>query len=201
MRIYLTRHGETEWNLEGRLQGSLNANLTQKGIEEARMLSERLDDVDFDLILSSPLSRALDTANIIKGEKDVSIIPNQNLKEIYFGQWEGMLHKEINESHYERYNNFWTNPHLYEPLDGEAYDEFIGRIQKVIDQILDLRDKKNVLVVAHAGVVKAFYKIFKNLSLKDFWSEPLVHNTALTIINIDQDKIEFEIECDTSHIA
>jgi len=56
MKIYLTRHGETEWNLEGRLQGSLDAKLTQKGIEEATMLGESLKGVEFDMIFSSPLS-------------------------------------------------------------------------------------------------------------------------------------------------
>ncbi len=201
MKIYLTRHGETEWNLEGRLQGSLDAKLTHKGIEEATMLGKRLKDVEFDMIFSSPLSRALDTATIIKGDKDIEIIANDNLKEMSFGDWEGMLHKEIKESHDERYNNFWMNPHLYEPLNGESYDEFTDRIHQVINEILEHKDKKNVLVVAHAGVVKAFYKILKNLSINEFWKEPFVHNTCLTIIDIDEDKIDFEIECDTSHIA
>jgi len=112
-----------------------------------------------------------------------------------------MLHKEIEESHAERYNNFWMNPHLYEPLNGESYHEFTGRIQQVINEILEHKDKNKVLVVAHAGVVKAFYKILKKLSIKEFWNEPFVHNTCLTIINIDEDIINFEIECDTSHIA
>ena len=201
MKIYLTRHGETEWNLEGRLQGSLDAKLTKKGIDEATMLGESLKEVEFDMIFSSPLSRALDTANIVKGNKEIEIIAHENLKEISFGDWEGMLHKEIEESHAERYNNFWMKPHLYEPLNGETYDEFTDRIQQVINEIVEHKDKKNVLVVAHAGVVKGFYKILKNLSIKEFWNEPFVHNTCLTIINIDDDRIDFEIECDTSHIA
>src|SRR5690554_4521335 len=90
MKIYLTRHGQTEWNVIGKLQGWGNSNLTEKGIENAKRLSQRLKEVNFDYVYSSPQQRALDTAKLIRGDRNIEINVLDDLREIGFGSWEGM---------------------------------------------------------------------------------------------------------------
>ena len=82
MKLYITRHGETEWNKISKMQGWQNSALTEKGIENAIKLSERLNDIDFAHIYSSPLGRALDTAKYIRGNRSIEIITCEELKEI-----------------------------------------------------------------------------------------------------------------------
>ncbi|QIB27248.1 histidine phosphatase family protein [Caloranaerobacter azorensis] len=90
MKIYITRHGETEWNKLGKMQGWKDSNLTIKGIEDAKKLGKSLAHIEFDKIYCSPLRRAIDTANYIKGDKNTEIIITESLKEMGFGSWEGM---------------------------------------------------------------------------------------------------------------
>src|SRR3712207_163192 len=96
--IYLTRHGQTEWNLNKRLQGWKNSPLTKLGISQAKALGERLKDTQIDVIYSSPIERAYKTAEIIKGNKDIEIIKHDGLKEFNYGDWEGLTIDEIEKN-------------------------------------------------------------------------------------------------------
>lgn len=84
-KIYLTRHGETVWNRQRRFQGHKNSELTDKGILAAELLADRIEDIELDYIVSSPLLRAYNTAEIARGNKDVQIIKYDGLKEINLG--------------------------------------------------------------------------------------------------------------------
>ncbi|MCD8503004.1 MAG: histidine phosphatase family protein [Bacillaceae bacterium] len=132
--IYLTRHGETKWNVENRLQGSMDSPLTKKGIADAICLFERLKDVNFQAIYSSPSERALQTARYIKGEKDVPIDTIEELKELNFGDWEGKTKDEIALKHNPEYQNFWNRPHTYNhaPHKGEGLTDFKRRVETAV---------------------------------------------------------------------
>jgi broad specificity phosphatase PhoE len=88
-KIYFTRHGETVWNRQGRFQGHKNSDLTDKGILAAELLSYRVEDIELDYIVSSPLMRAYNTAEIVRGNKDIEIIKHEGLKEINLGNIKG----------------------------------------------------------------------------------------------------------------
>ncbi len=94
MVIYLIRHGETDWNTKRLLQGATDIPLNQNGIEVAQLTAEGLCDVVFDVIFTSPLKRARQTAEIIRGERRIPIIPDERLREIAFGPFE-----EIGRAH------------------------------------------------------------------------------------------------------
>ena len=81
MDIYFLRHGETKWNTRGRIQGQKNTRLSEKGLEQARMTAEGMEDIPFDIIYSSPLERAYETAQIVRGERNIPIIRDDRLKE------------------------------------------------------------------------------------------------------------------------
>ncbi|WP_069649900.1 histidine phosphatase family protein [Caloranaerobacter ferrireducens] len=201
MKIYITRHGETEWNKLGKMQGWKDSNLTIKGIEDAKKLGKSLAHIEFDKIYCSPLRRAIDTANYIKGDRNTEIIITESLKEMGFGLWEGMEYSKISESYPTQHFNFWNKPHLYEPIDGESFDVLFDRVQKVLNNIINYSNYgDNILIVTHAVVIKAIYAIIRNHSLENFWSPPFIHGTCLTILEIKDNEIQISLEADISHL-
>ena len=201
MKIYLTRHGETEWNLMKRMHGHKNANLTQKGIEEAKKLGESLEDIEFDIIYSSPIQRAVDTSKYIRGNKNTKIITEDSLKELNFGKWEGMFEKDCSEKYPEQFNNLWYKPEIFEPVEGgERLQELMKRVEIWFNEIIKKSEYENILIVTHGVVNRAFYTVLKNNPIERFWEKPYILNTALTIIEIKDNNIEFILEADTSHL-
>ncbi|OPZ85859.1 MAG: Phosphoserine phosphatase 1 [Firmicutes bacterium ADurb.Bin419] len=200
MKIYITRHGETQWNKKGLMQGWKNSDLTEKGIENAKRLGESLKDINFDVIYSSPLDRAIETAKCINGESNTKIVLIESLKEMGFGIWEGMEHSKIKELYPEQYTNFWERPHLYKPQEnGESFEELLVRVKKAWDEILKAGGN-NILIVTHAVVLKTLYTIIKNLELKDLWNPPFMKDTCLTIVEVKENKVKIMLEADTSHL-
>lgn len=200
MKIYITRHGETQWNKEGRMQGWSNSHLSEQGILDAKRLGKRLKDVDLKCIYASPLGRAIETAELIRGDKDIPIIRCEGLKEINFGAWEGLTTSEIERRYPEQIHNFWNRPGLYKPVGGESYEQIIYRVSKVLAEIVATEWGGDVLIVTHGVTKKAIYKIVKNLPLENFWGPPLPHNASLSILEVKADQMVFILEADVSHL-
>ena len=199
MKIYLTRHGQTEWNVAGKLQGWGNSDLTEKGIEYAKKLSHRLKDVDFDYIYSSPQQRALETAKLIRGNKDTEIKILKDLREIGFGSWEGMEIKRIKELYSDEFDTYLNRPHLYKPTDGEGFDEVYRRVKNVLDRILSA-EADNILIVSHGVTIKILTSIIKEIPLEELYKIPVQLGTALNICEYDGNSLRFLVEEDTSHL-
>lgn len=201
MKIYLTRHGETEWNKELRMQGWKNSNLTEKGIEDAKSLGKHLKNIDFDLIYSSPLKRALDTAKYIRGMKNTKIVINENFKEMNFGLWEGMNEEELTKKYPKEYEIFLQKPQLFKPFGGETFTEFVKRIEKGLYDVIDNNSNTdNILIVAHAVVIKAIMKIVKGYGIEKLWSLPFIRGTSVTVLEVENRNIKILLEGDTSHV-
>lgn len=201
MKIYLTRHGETEWNKELRMQGWKNSNLTEKGIEDAKSLGKHLKNINFDLIYSSPLKRALDTAKYIRGMKNTKIVINENFKEMNFGLWEGMNEEELTKKYPKEYEIFLQKPQLFKPFGGETFTEFVNRIEKGLYDVIDNNsDTDNILIVAHAVVIKAIMKIVKGYGIEKLWSLPFIRGTSVTVLEVENRNIKILLEGDTSHV-
>jgi len=199
LKLYITRHGQTEWNLAGKLQGWKNSPLTEEGIGNAHKLANRLKNIDFDLIYTSHQKRAIDTAKIIRGDRDTEIIRLDELKEIGFGAWEGMKIDIINEKYAEQYDKYMNQPHLYEPIDGESFQEVFERVDKALKKILSSK-KDKVLIVAHGVTIKIMTAIIKNISLEDLSIIPIYPGTSLNLCEVGEDRIEFILEGDNSHL-
>lgn len=199
MKLYITRHGETEWNTLKKMQGWQNSNLTEQGIANAIKLGDRLKDVDFSNIYSSPLGRAMDTANYIKGNRSIEIETHDGLKELGFGLWEGVENEEVMKLYEEEHYKFWNKPLLYKGNDGESFDELFKRINEALKYIIQNSTGDNVLIVSHAITIKAIYSIIKNYNLEDFWTLPYIDGTSLTIVEVNGDEMKFLLEGDISH--
>lgn len=182
MRIYITRHGETQWNRLNKLQGSKNSPLTARGIEDGRELGLYLEDVDLDKIYSSPLERAYETSLIIRGERPIDIQVLDGLREMSFGVFEGKSKEEINEKYSKTYYNYWHRPQDYQPILGETYEEFLKRVWSAFLKVAESKEER-VLVVSHGVVIRAIMNLIHKRPLEEITKIPIVEGGSLTIID------------------
>lgn len=200
MKIYITRHGTTEWNNSRRLQGWKDSDLTREGVESAIKLGKKLSPIDFDIIYSSPLNRALTTAKLIRGNKDIKIVTHNGLREMCYGIWEGMTLEDINRKYPEEYFLYVNKPEEYIPIDGETYNDLFTRVQNFLNEIVN-EEAENVLVVTHGVTIKAMIAIIKGLTIKEFSNLPIFTGTSLNICEIKDGKIELIVEDNVSHLS
>lgn len=195
----MTRHGETQWNTIRRMQGHMDSPLTDFGVIQAKWLKERLKDDEIDIIYASPLGRAYNTAQILAEGRDVEIITRDELKEIHLGSWEGQRVEEIEKMHKEINYYFWNEPEKYVPVDGETFEDLVARSKKFFHDILLESEHKNILVVAHAVVLKSFLAYTKGHSVDKLWEGPHLQPTSLTKGELVDGELVYEFIGDTSH--
>lgn len=198
MRIYIARHGKTEWNQVKIFQGWKNSKLTEEGVESARKLKEKLKGVKFDYIYSSPLGRALDTAKYIK-EEDERLILIDELKEMGFGHWQGRNKEEIKDLYKDNYYNLYNKPELYQAEDGESFEQVKKRVLVGLEKIIK-NGGNNVLLVSHGMVIQTIQSIAGELSLEDFWKPRFAENTSLIVLEYREDRLNIIQEADISHL-
>lgn len=165
MRLYLTRHGQTEWNVAQRMQGACDSPLTELGLRQAEQLKKRMELLRVDRAYVSPLKRAMDTAQMITGGRDVELIPDMRLKEASLGAFEGLTIEQAQARYPEQALNFRRHPDLFHPVGGgEDFRQVRARVEDFLDEIAG-REQGNVLVVAHALVLRVARLVLMNLPL------------------------------------
>lgn len=188
MKLYLIRHGETDWNKTFRLQGQSDIPLNEYGRELARITSDALKDIAFDVIFSSPLSRALETAKIMRRERPVDIVTDERLKEISFGVDEGRSKDELGE----HFSNFFFAPDQYVPSEGgESYENVCRRAADFFtERIEPLRSTdKTVLIVAHGTLNKALMLHMKRIAIRDIWKGDFQKNCCVNCYELTKDTV------------
>jgi len=199
--IYITRHGETEWNRQGRFQGSLNSELTEKGLLAAELLSDRVEGIDLDFIIASPLKRAYQTAEIVRGTKTVEIIEDAGLQEINLGDFEGMRYDEIKKLSGDILRKIEEDPFTNRYPNGENLIEFYGRVEATFKKILEKYKGKKILIVAHGGTIKGIECFYRDKKIEKDWIGNVVSNCSLTCIEIDENNnIKELFYNDTDHL-
>ena len=142
--ILLARHGETDWNREGRWQGWADPPLNETGREQARQLAEQLRATPFDAVYSSDLRRAHETAVIVAEPHGVPVAADPGLREIDVGSWSGLTRAEIDERF----------PGTDRP-DGETRDAHFARVLHAVERIARAHSGERILVVSHGGTMRA----------------------------------------------
>ena len=198
-KIYLTRHGQTEWNKARIMQGWQNAPLTNLGKNQAIQLCKRLKSIIFDAIFSSDSDRAFKTAKIITQNRNQEITKLASLREINLGEWEGRSIKDFKKSNPAEYHNFWKNPHLYTSSTGENFLEVKQRVIYAIEKIIEQHPQDCVLIVAHTVVVKLILAYFDNEPIQELWNLPYIRPTSLSIIQTHNQTKKIYLYGDTSH--
>ncbi len=158
--IYFIRHGETDYNKEHRYQGQLDIPLNEVGIAQAEKARDEELEVSFDVIYSSPLSRAKKTAEIINEKYGAKLIFDDRLKEIYGGTSQGQCLSKWSE---DEVKELHENP---EKFGAESTEELCRRVEEFFKEIENTKD--NVLIVAHGGVYRAIYRYVNQIKCHHF---------------------------------
>lgn len=168
LELYIVRHGETEWNKEGRLQGWLDSNLTKMGIEQVMRLKGQLQDISFDAAFSSPSKRAYDTAEILVGHY-LTIEKDARLQEIHLGSWQGKRIAEIQNDDAERYEEYCCYPERYTPDAGESFQQVIQRMDEFVQFCARKLTSGKILVVSHGVAIRALILSSLRLPIQHIW--------------------------------
>ena len=153
--VLLIRHGETEWNKLGKFQGCTDIALAEEGIKQAELLKIRLKG-NFDYIYTSPLSRAFETANILASITDKEVIVAPEIREINFGEWEGLTIHEIAENYLEVFKAWRTDKTESYICGGDSsINNAANRAKNCILDIVKKHKGKKIVIVAHGGIIKA----------------------------------------------
>ncbi len=155
--FYIFRHGQTDYNVEGRLQGqSLNISLNETGISQAKTVAETLKDVNLDVIYSSSLKRAFETADIIAKKRNIPHITDDRIIEINFGTMEGMSIFEIKEKYPVAYAKWHNESDMeYDFETGENRLKVIERVDAFFSEVID-SDYTNIAIATHGALLKRF---------------------------------------------
>jgi len=147
--LILIRHGETDWNVEGRYQGQADPGLNERGRQQAKQLAEMLAQNPPDLIYTSPLKRAYETASIIAQKLNIPVYVDPRLMEIHQGEWQTLLHTEIARRYPDLWEQWHTDPWNTKIPGGETLQEVQNRVYAAIDDILRKHPGKRIGIVAH----------------------------------------------------
>ena len=192
MKIYLIRHGETDWNVSRRFQGCTDIPLNEKGRLLAQKTAEAMKDIPFDAAFSSPLSRAMETARIIIGDRPVKVIPEERLIELSFGEYEG-ISKEF-EGYDEFLRMFFKEPENYQtPKGGETLEHLCRRTTEYLYELAsdERYQESTVLLATHGAALRGLLSSFQmNGDMRNFWGKSLHKNCAVTLMEARDGKIE-----------
>lgn len=185
-RIIVTRHGQTLWNIEGRVQGNLDSPLTEKGILQARYLAYRLRDEGIQHIYASDSLRAIGTAEEIRGELGLEkLSTNPALREFSFGEWEGHIWQELREAYPEIFKIWDSEPHLVTAPGGENMARVTERVWDFLQQIIKNHTGETVCLVTHGLTLKMLVTKALGFEVHEWAKSPWQPNTALNIFEID----------------
>jgi probable phosphoglycerate mutase len=198
VEVFVARHGETDWNREGRYQGRLDSSrLTALGVEQARALATALRDRRIERIVCSPLQRCAQTAEAIAAELRLPVVADDRLIEIGHGTWEGQMRWQIERSEPERFRSWRSHPETVHFENGESLEQVRTRWREFAS---GLPAKGNVAVVTHDVLVRVAILNATETALTDFW-RPAVVNGAFARLRIRDGRWTLLDECVADHLA
>ncbi len=199
IRLYLIRHGETEWNKARRFQGWTDIELSDEGKSQAALLGERFKKIDVDEIYSSPLKRAVETAKAIADNKNIEIKMNENFKEINFGEWEGLTATEISQKFGSGFDEFIKYPEMGSFPGEMSFDNVTERIKRGLKEVIDGKDDKNIVIVSHGGIVRLIIKYLMGFE-GEWYNKTWIDNTSVSIVEIRKNGNLMRVLNDYSHL-
>ena len=187
MKLFIVRHGETDWNTVKRIQGQTDIELNENGVRLAELTAEGLSDTGFDYIFSSPLKRARKTAEIIRGARPLPIFEDDRLKEMFFGDYEGTTKTERPEDCC--ITTLFKDAGNYVPENGaESIEDLVKRAQAFLDEHIypleSVSPDANILILGHGALNKALMTCLMHWAKKDFWGYVQQKNCTVTIFEL-----------------
>lgn len=182
MKLYIIRHGQTDWNVEGKIQGRQDIPLNDMGRRQARALADGMKSRPVASVYSSPQKRAMETAEAIAGPLGLTVKAVPQLMEIGYGDWEGRSAEDILTTDRELYESWWQHPATVAPPGGETLNQVDERCRQAWDMIRSGM-KGDTAVVAHGGTLAHF--IVHLLEGQSEAKEIVVSNASITTMDYD----------------
>lgn len=198
-RLYLIRHGETDYNRQERIQGQSDIALNERGREQARAIAERLSGEAIDIIYTSDLSRAIETAEIITDRTGAEIVAEPALRETNYGEWEGKTRHELLQLYPREVEFHRRDAFNYAPPSGEPRKELMERVVECLEDVVRKEKGKRVAVVTHTGPCYIFVHYVLGVAVKAR-SPFRIENGSITIIERCRGWWELVLLNDTSHL-
>ena len=192
MKLYLIRHGQTDWNVDGKIQGSHDIPLNDTGKKQAQCLAKGMDKRPVEKIFSSTLERAKETALMLSArqKKDVYLMPA--LVEVEFGQWEGLTWGQIQEKYPEEYARWDINPVEVAPPGGETQLQVLKRCAAAVEKILEITGRREDGAVISHGASLA-YLVAYMMRGHDDQQEIIVENASITTVDYNPITRDFRL--------
>jgi len=198
-KVYLARHGQTEWNKKLTFRGRIDVPLNEAGYREARALSDALKDKNIEAIYTSPLRRSIETAQPIAKFFHLEIVPVQGLIDINYGDWEGLTFNEVKKRYSDQYDKWEKKPDLIRFPHGETLDEAKERSFRAFISIVEKNPGKSILIVPHRVINKVLLCALLGLSNSHFW-EIKQDTGCINLIEYVNNKFILSLMNDTCHL-
>ena len=197
--LIIVRHGETEWNLDGRMQGHSDSNLTPLGLRQAEAIAARLVHEKIDAIYASDLGRAMKTAEAVSKANGLAIVPDSRLRERNMGIFQGLTFDEIRQRFPEEYQQFATRRPDYVIPDGESMQQCHDRVIAGLQAIADRHPGGRVVVVTHGGPLSAVFRHTMGLPVNAprHWS---LFNASINRFEVQETRWQLAVWGDLTHL-
>lgn len=196
----IIRHGETAWNADGRIQGHTDVPLTDKGLEQARLVAERLRDERIDAVYASDLQRATVTGQAIAEGRGLEVITTTLLREAYLGEWQGMTLAEVEDKFPAEFANYRRDSINNRPPGAERLESVISRCRQFLDEVTAERPNERVAVGAHGGSVRGLVAVALGLG-PELYRRLRLDNGGITIIETKDGRPVLKLLNDTCHLT
>jgi len=185
MKLFLIRHGQTDWNLKGKIQGSCDIELNDTGVKQAEELGNKIleENYKFSKIYSSSQKRAIKTAEILSEITNVDYISIDGLEEMNLGEWEGLSWSEIKEKYPVEYEEWFIKRRYTKTPNGESYQDMLERVLTSIHKIID-ENCNEVIIVTHSAVIMCIQCYLTNTPFDEMTK---FKTDNASIIEIDSD--------------
>lgn len=198
MRLYIIRHGETPWNTELRLQGQTDIQLNENGRALAQKAAQGMHAISFDLAISSPLIRAVETAQIVLRDRDVPLLMDERIREIGFGIMEGQkFRKDLTEEECPEYYCFFHATERYVPMEGgERLEDLLARTGEFLEELKHKKEwyGKSILISTHGAASRALLANVTHAKKKDFWGTGVPKNCAVSIVEYSETDNDWKVK-------
>ena len=168
-KLVLARHGETAWNVERIFRGRSEVELDDVGMRQAELLGEYLSNLKLDAIYSSPVRRALDTANIVARYQKIDVRVAQGLSDMHFGEWQSLSEQEVRRRYPALLDEWHSTPERIRMPGGESLEDVRNRSMQVVSGVVSRYDG-SVLLVSHRVVIKVLVCSLLGLDNSHFWN-------------------------------
>jgi len=198
-KMYLIRHGQTEWNLLGRYQGWSDVSLSDIGRQQAEYLATNFPAEKLAAVYSSDLNRAAETARAVAEKLGCPLQLEKAFRELDFGKWEGLTYNEIAKDWPEEVNNLFVNPEKLQTPEGESFQDVEKRAIKRIKELCEKHKDESFAVVAHGAINRTILCSMMHIPLHYLWSIRQ-DNTAVSVVSIQDGYYSFDLLNSTAHL-